>query len=121
MTLVESLVSLAIVAVIIAFSTTMVSTALRGTQDNINKQFATQKAVSMLEELRALIQTESGTTTIVLDDYDDGTTNQTVLTTQRSVTDPPLPPAATRAPAGSGCSSGASRCSACAARTIFAS
>lgn len=91
MTLVESLVSLAIVAVIIAFSTTMVSTALRGTQDNINKQFATQKAVSMLEELRALIQTESGTTTIVLDDYDDGTTNQTVLTTQRSVTDPAAP------------------------------
>lgn len=91
MTLVEVLVSLAIVAVIIAFSTTMVSTVLRGTQDNINKQFATQKAMSMLEELRALIQTQSGTTTIVLDDYDDGTTNQPILTTQRSVTNPADP------------------------------
>ncbi len=91
MTLVEVLVSLAIVAVIIALSTSMISTALLGTQDNINKQFATQKAVSMLEELRALIQTQSGTTTIVLDAYDDGTTNQTVLTTQRSVTDPAAP------------------------------
>lgn len=91
MTLVEVLVSLAIVAVIVAFSTTMVSTVLRGTQDNINKQFATQKAMSMLEELRALIQTQSGTTTIVLDDYDDGTTNQPVLTTQRSITNPADP------------------------------
>ncbi|HEX7809698.1 MAG TPA: hypothetical protein VF608_13260, partial [Thermoanaerobaculia bacterium] len=91
MTLVEVLVSLAIVAVIIAFTTSMVSTVLRGTQDNINKLFATQKAVSMLEELRALIQTQSGTTTIVLDDYDDGTTNRTVLTTQRTITDPADP------------------------------
>jgi prepilin-type N-terminal cleavage/methylation domain-containing protein len=91
MTLVEVLVSLAIVAVIIAFTTSMVSTVLRGTQDNINKQFATQKAVSMLEELRALIQTQSGTTTIVLDDYDDGTVNRTLLTTQRTITDPADP------------------------------
>ena len=91
MTLVEVLVSIAIVAVILAMASVMTSTALRGTQDNVNRQFATQKAMSMLEELRALIQTQSGTTTIVLDDYDDGTTNQPLLTTQRGITDPAHP------------------------------
>lgn len=84
----EVLVALAIVAIIMGFSTTMISSALRGTQDNINKQFATQKAVSMLEELRALVQTDKGDTAVVLDDYDDGTTNQTLLTTRRGVKDP---------------------------------
>jgi hypothetical protein len=91
MTLIEVLTSIAIMAVIIGLTSTMVSTMMRGTQDNINRQFATQKAVSMLEELRALIQTQNGTTTVVLDDYDDGTTNQTLLTTQRSITDPAHP------------------------------
>lgn len=100
MTLTEVLVSLAIVAVIVAFSMTMVSTALRGTQDNLHKQFATQKAVSMLEELRALIQTQSGTTTVVLDDYDDGTTNSVILTTQRTVTDPADPASGNRRAGG---------------------
>jgi Tfp pilus assembly protein PilV len=88
MTLVEALVAMAIVAVIVGLTSVMTSTALRGTQDNLNRQFATQKAVSMLEELRALIQSQSGTTTVVLDDYDDGTTNQPMLTTQRAITDP---------------------------------
>lgn len=91
MSLAEVLVAMAIVAIIIAFSTTMISTALRGTQDNINKQFATQKAVSMLEELRALVQTDSGATAVVLDDYDDGTTNQTLLTTRGGITNPADP------------------------------
>ena len=91
MSLAEVLVAIGIVAIIVGFSTTMMSTALRGTQDNINKQFATQKAVSMLEELRALVQTDSGATAVVLDDYDDGTTNRTVLTTRTGVTDPADP------------------------------
>ncbi len=91
MSLAEVLVAMGIVAVIVAFSTTMIGTALRGTQDNVNKQFATQKAVSMLEELRALIQTESGSAVVLLDDYDNGTTNETRLTTRTEVTDPADP------------------------------
>lgn len=100
MTLVEVLVSLAIVAIIVAFSSSMISTALRGTQDNLNKQFATQKAISMLEELRAVVQSESGATAVVLDDYDDGTTNQTLLTTQSGVTDPADPASGNRKAGG---------------------
>ncbi|HWW60138.1 MAG TPA: type II secretion system protein, partial [Thermoanaerobaculia bacterium] len=88
MTLVEAIVSIAIVGMIIAFSTTLLTTAYRGTQDNENKQFATQKAVSMLEEMRALIQVAEGANASVLDDYDDGVTNQSILTTERGVTDP---------------------------------
>lgn len=91
MTLAEVLVALAIVAIIVTFSSSMIATALRGTQDNINKQFATQKAISMLEELRALVQSDSGATAVVLDDYDDGTTNQLLLTTRRGLTDPADP------------------------------
>lgn len=91
MTLAEVLVSLGIVSVVIVFSARMLTTVHRGTQDNMNKQFATQKALSMLEELRALIQTQNGATTIVLDAYDDGTTNQPLLTTQRAITNPGHP------------------------------
>ncbi|MGZ5472514.1 MAG: type IV pilus modification PilV family protein [Thermoanaerobaculia bacterium] len=91
MSLAEVLVALGIVAIIVTFSSSMITTALRGTQDNINKQFATQKAVSMLEELRALIQTESGGAVVLLDDYDNGTSNEMTLTTRTAVTDPADP------------------------------
>ena len=90
-TLAEAIVALAITGIIITSSVALITSALHSTKDNLNHQFASQKAVSMLEELRALIQTQNGTTTIVLDDYDDGTTNQSVLTTQRGITDPADP------------------------------
>ncbi|HEX7151090.1 MAG TPA: prepilin-type N-terminal cleavage/methylation domain-containing protein [Thermoanaerobaculia bacterium] len=87
MTLVETLVALTIVGVITVFSLQMMTTAHRGTQDNINKQFATQKAMSMLEELKSVIQTP----TAMLDNYDNGVTNVTVLTTDPNITDPAAP------------------------------
>lgn len=92
MTLPEVLVSMVIVGTIVVFSARMVTTAYRGTQDNMNKQFATQKAVSMLEELRALVQVEGqGNNAVVLDSFDDGVTNQPILTTQKNVTAPDAP------------------------------
>ena len=100
MTLVEALVAMAIVGVIVISSTRLVATAMRATRDNLNRQFATQKAISMLEELRALIQTQSGATTIVLDDYDNGVTSIPLLTTQLNVTDPAHPTSGNR-PIGS--------------------
>ncbi|HYC58922.1 MAG TPA: prepilin-type N-terminal cleavage/methylation domain-containing protein [Thermoanaerobaculia bacterium] len=96
MTLVEALVAMAIVGVIVISSTRLVATAMRSTRDNLNRQFAAQKAISMLEELRALIQTQSGATTIVLDDYDNGTTNVPLLTTQLNVSDPAHPASGNR-------------------------
>ena len=96
MTLAEALAAIAIVGIITVFSVGMVTQALRGTQDNLNKQYATQKAIAMLEELRALVQTESGATEVVLDDFDDGTTNQLLLTTQSGITDPAHPTSGNR-------------------------
>ncbi len=96
MSLIEVLVSLAIVSTIIAMSVTLVSSAMRSTRDNVNRQFATQKAISMLEELRGLIQTQNGSTTIVLDDYDNGTTNVALLTTHDTITDPADPASGNR-------------------------
>ncbi|HEX9983105.1 MAG TPA: prepilin-type N-terminal cleavage/methylation domain-containing protein [Thermoanaerobaculia bacterium] len=91
LTLVETLVALSIVGVIIVFSLQMMTTAHRGTQDNINKQFATQKAMSMLEELKSVVQTDNGEDSTLLDNYDNGVTNVTSLTTQRDITDPGAP------------------------------
>lgn len=86
MSLAETLVALAITSMLVVFSARLVSTAYRGTQNNSNKQFATQKALSMLEELKALVQTSSdGNNATVLDAYDDGVTNNPVLTTQAGV------------------------------------
>jgi prepilin-type N-terminal cleavage/methylation domain-containing protein len=102
MSLIEVLVSLAIVSTIIAMSVTLVSSAARSTRDNVNRQFATQKAISMLEELRGLIQTQNGSTTIVLDDYDNGTVNVPLLTTHAGITDPADPASGNRkVPGGS--------------------
>ncbi len=86
MSLAEAVVALAIIGMTIAFSMKLVNTSYRATQDNINKQFATQKAISMLEELRALVQTQDATNINMLDAYDDGVVDQAVLTTDKSVT-----------------------------------
>lgn len=86
MTLAEVLVSLAIVSMIVVFSGQLLTAAYRRTQDNMNRQFAIQKAMSMLEELKSTVQSESSSS--VLDSYDDGTVNQTILTTQAGITDP---------------------------------
>ncbi len=88
MSLAEAMVAIALTGMLIVASSNMLTTAYRGTQDNINKQFATQKAISMLEELRSLVQSSTGSNAVVLDQFDDGVTNKTVLTTQTSITDP---------------------------------
>lgn len=89
MTLAEVMISMAIVSIIVVFSARLLSAAYRRTQDNQNRQFAVQKAMSMLEELKALVQSESSST--VLDSFDDGTVNQPTLTTQAGVKDPAAP------------------------------
>ncbi|MGA7615981.1 MAG: prepilin-type N-terminal cleavage/methylation domain-containing protein [Thermoanaerobaculia bacterium] len=91
MSLIEVLVSLGILSVIIVASLQVATTVTRTTQNNMQKQFATQRAMSMLEELKGVIQSDQGATATLLDDYDDGTTNRPLLTTQKDVTDPASP------------------------------
>ncbi len=88
MTLVEVLVAIGIVAVLIFATVTVSSTAMTATKRNMDKQFATQKAISILEEMKALIQTTSGTV-VVLDNYDDGVTTPDMLTIQTGNPDDP--------------------------------
>src|SRR5213080_828760 len=89
-TLMETVMAMAIMSVMMFAAMTATSTALRQTTLNADRQFATQKAIGMLEELRALVQVENGTTITVLDNYDDGTGNKPFLTTQK-ITDPAAP------------------------------
>ena len=81
MTLVELLVGIAILGMLI-FATMNVTTAItRSTKTNMDRQFATQKAISMLEELKALVQVNTGTSITVIDDYNDAGAFRTRLTT----------------------------------------
>lgn len=89
MTLAEVVVGLGIVTILIYTSVTFMTTATRGLQLNQNKQFAAQKAISILEELKALAQNEDPGAT--LDEFDDGAMFDPVLTTERVGGVPPPP------------------------------
>ncbi|HVZ80146.1 MAG TPA: type II secretion system protein [bacterium] len=57
---------------------------------NTDKAFATQKAIQMYEELRALVNGNEKAGVAVLDDYSDGSVYNTVLTTDKTI-DVPAP------------------------------
>jgi type II secretory pathway pseudopilin PulG len=79
--LVELLVGVAILGMLI-YATMNVTTAVtRNTKTNMDRQFATQKAISMLEELKALVQVNTGTSITVIDDYNDAGAFRLRLTT----------------------------------------
>ncbi len=83
MTLVEVLVSIGILSVLIFATLSVTSVAMNETRTNMDKQFAIQKAISILEELKAVAQganTQGGV--VILDQYDDGATTNPLLTIQ---------------------------------------
>ena len=82
MSLIEVLAGLAIVSVMVLGTASVMSNAHHLTKLNTNKEFATQKAISIIEELKSLVQSNQGNTIVDLDAYDDGTLNKTLLTTQ---------------------------------------
>jgi prepilin-type N-terminal cleavage/methylation domain-containing protein len=81
MTLAEVLVATAILAVLVFATMSVTSAALSGSKNNMDRQFATQKAISMLEELKALVQVNTGTSITVIDDYNDAGAYRNRLTT----------------------------------------
>lgn len=87
MSLVEVLVSLLLVTIVTFGMLNFTNSAFQSTRHNNDRQFAVQKAISMLEELKSLVQVQGGNST-VLDSFDDGTAFDTILSTDRSVTDP---------------------------------
>jgi prepilin-type N-terminal cleavage/methylation domain-containing protein len=92
-TLAEVMMATALIGVLVYATVTITSTGLQLTKGNMDKQFATQKAISMLEELKALVQVNQGAAITVLDAFDDGTAYRARLTTVGVVqTDPPSDP-----------------------------
>jgi len=85
MTLAEVLVAVGIVGVLIFATSTVMNSAYRLSRHNQDKQFATQKAISMLEELKALVEVTNGSSIVLLDGYDDAGLSRNVLTTQGNV------------------------------------
>lgn len=80
MTLVEVLVSLLLVSLIILATVSFISGAYRATAHNQEKEFATQKAISILDELKSFVEDKQGVGSL-LDDFNE-TTDSPVLTTQ---------------------------------------
>jgi hypothetical protein len=79
MTLVEVLWAMAIIGVMIITSATVTTQAHMMTRTNTDKEFTTQKAISILEEMKA---DASATNITVLDTFDDSITKNEVLTIQ---------------------------------------
>ncbi|HEY7160293.1 MAG TPA: prepilin-type N-terminal cleavage/methylation domain-containing protein, partial [Acidobacteriota bacterium] len=72
MTLVEVLVSLLLVSLIIFATVTFISGAFRATSHNQEKEFATQKAISILDELKSFVEDKQGVGSL-LDDFNETT------------------------------------------------
>ena len=89
--MIEVLVSLLLVTTVTFALLRFTKSALHATHHNTDRQFAIQKAISMLEELKSQVQVQ-GTASTVLDSFDDGTSFRTILSTDRSVTDPMASP-----------------------------
>jgi hypothetical protein len=89
--LIEFLVALGILTVCLLAAASFIGTSMQGTKHNANKDFAIQKAISILEELKGIFESKTGNDATLLDGYDDGTSTETVLTIQSGVTDPAHP------------------------------
>lgn len=89
--LIEFLVAMGILTICLLAAVTYISSSMQGTRHNANKDFAIQKAISILEELKGVFETKTGNNATLLDGYDDGTDTDPVLTIQDGVTDPAHP------------------------------
>lgn len=87
MSLIEVLIALFLCSIVILAAITFISTSFKNTSRNKDKDFATQKAIAMLEELKSILESQGDDTTL-LDSYDDGAVESEFLTIRRDVTDP---------------------------------
>src|SRR5262249_27660590 len=85
MSLIEVLVALALVTVVMFAALTYIGTAYRGSINNNEKDFATQKAISIIDEMKSFVENTSGGGT-VLDNFSDASP-WPVLTTQVGIDD----------------------------------
>lgn len=86
--LIEFVVALGVLTICLIAATVYVSNAMQGTRHTSDKDFAIQKAISILEELKGVFESKTGNDATLLDGYDDGATTSTILTVQEGITDP---------------------------------
>ncbi|MCI0445895.1 prepilin-type N-terminal cleavage/methylation domain-containing protein, partial [bacterium] len=89
MTLVEVLVSLLLVSVIIFATVTFITGAFRSTAHNQEKEFATQKAISILDELKSFVEDKQGVGSL-LDDFNEPTDSPVLTIQDGAVPDDPV-------------------------------
>ncbi|ANM29591.1 hypothetical protein ABI59_08375 [Acidobacteria bacterium Mor1] len=88
LTLAEVLVSLGILAMAMLAVSVFISASFHQTRHNADKDFAVQKSIAILEELKSIVEINDGQDVTLLDDYDDGISYNNVLTVQDGVTHP---------------------------------
>lgn len=86
--LAEMLISLFLLTATLLMVVHYIGVSFTTTKANKEKDFATQKAIQIVNELRAYVQGGGETHADMLDNYDDGIVSLPVLTTQEGVTDP---------------------------------
>jgi len=88
MTIIELLIAVGIMAALASSVILARQFMAKQTQKTSDKIFATQKAIQMFEELRALAAQGGTAGFATLDNYNDGSNYQDILTTDKSVTAP---------------------------------
>jgi type II secretory pathway pseudopilin PulG len=89
--LIETVIAMAVVMLAVMSGVVYMSTVTHQTKHNKDKEFAVQKAISILEELKAMAESANGTAGSLLDEMDDGVQTNPVLTIDVAVTDPGHP------------------------------
>ena len=89
MSLAEVIVSLLMVTLIMFAAIAFMTGSYNSTKNNQEKEFATQKAMSILDEMKSFVE-DNAAGGFVLDDFDDDAPS-TVLTVQTGITNPANP------------------------------
>ncbi|HVP37992.1 MAG TPA: prepilin-type N-terminal cleavage/methylation domain-containing protein [Candidatus Saccharimonadales bacterium] len=86
-TMVEVLVASTVLSIVLLAAVTYQVNSMHANTKIKDRAFATQKAIQMMEELRGYVNGGAETNIDVLDGYDDGAVFNTILTTDKKVTD----------------------------------
>ena len=87
--LIETLIALLLITIAMMTVLVYAFTAMQSTRHNKDKNFAIQKAIAILEEMKGVVERNDGDAGAVLDGYDNGATTSPTLTAPG--TSPSLP------------------------------
>jgi type II secretory pathway pseudopilin PulG len=90
-TLVETLLALMLITIAMMAALVYCFSAMQGTRHNKDKDFAIQKAIAILEEMKGVVEQNDADAGGVLDGFDDGATTTPMLTIEPSTAGPAYP------------------------------